>query len=168
MPNAQLDIVRHKPYFIRTSSTFFRYLGVNASYLDNDWERVTINLACTPFDESHTGERIYENVSSVLKDWKIWDITKTCLRDSASNMVAAFNPEHGSELIGLSCVNHQLQLVIGDGLFSLPSVETLIKMCRRLAEHANSSNLFYAAFYRNQEEEGITDKLSIKQDVPTR
>ena len=83
-------------------------------------------------------------------------------------MVAAFNPEHGSKIVGLGCVNHTLQLVINDGLFSLPSVEDVIKMCRRLAEHANSSTTFYTLFYRYQRERGINDNQSIKQDVATR
>ena len=145
------------------------YLGVNGHYLNDNWDRVIINLACKPFDESHTGENIYNNICAVLNDWKIFDKTGPVLRDNAKNMVAAFKPEYGSELIGLGCVNHTLQLVIHDGLFSLPSVETVIKMCRRLAEYANSSNTFYAAFYRFQKEEMDEDgKLSIKQDVSTR
>ena len=144
------------------------YMGVNGHYINKNWDRVIINLACTPFDESHTGENIYNNICGILNDWKIFDKTGPALRDNAKNMVAAFNPEHGSKLVGLGCVNHTLQLVINDGLFSLPSVEGVIKKCRRLAEHANSSTTFYTLLYRYQKEKGIDNNLSIKQDVCTR
>ena len=89
----------------------------------------------------------------------------------AANMVAAFDPEYGSLLNGVGCLNHTLQLVIHDGLFSLPSVKTLIEKCRNLAGHANSSTKFYVEFYKQQREimhKQENELRNIKQDVATR
>ena len=86
-------------------------------------------------------------------------------------MVAAFDPVYGSALTAVGCLNHTLQLVIHDGLFSLPSVKTLIEKCRTLAGHANSSTKFYVEFYKQQKEimkKSENELLVIKQDVATR
>ena len=81
--------------------------------------------------------------------------------------VAAFNVD-GSILNDAGCLNHTLQLVIHDGLFSLPSVETLIAKCRRVATFANHSTNFYTEFYNQQDIYNIKNKPSLKQDVETR
>ena len=115
-----------------------------------------------------SGERIYALLENTLTDWKLLPKTGLCLRDNAANMVAAFNVE-GSVLDSAGCLNHTLQLVIKDGLFSLPSVENLILKCRNLASHANMSTNFYAEFYRCQSEfQNITDHRSLRNDVATR
>ena len=143
------------------------YLGMNSHYLNKDWERVIFNIACIPFDESHTGENIYKKMVSVLQDWDILHMIGPCLRDNAANMKAAFKlPE--CSLRSLGCINHTLQLSINDEIFKLPSVETLIKKCKTLAGHANSSTTFYNEFYKEQRLRGITDRQSLKQDVDTR
>ena len=60
------------------------------------------------------------------------------------------------------------QLVIKEEIFALSSVETLIKKCRDIVTYANSSDKFYAEFYKQQEAMGITDRRSLKGDTPTR
>ena len=88
-----------------------------------------------------------------------------------ANMAAAFDPEHDSLLTGVGCLNHSLQLVIHDGLFSLQSVKALIEKCRTLAGHANSSTKFYVVFHNHQRDimhRRENELLSIKQDVVTR
>ena len=66
------------------------YMGMNCHYLDKEWQRVVFNLACAPFEESHTGENIYRKIKSVLTDWDIFEQAKkgVNLRDNASNMVS--------------------------------------------------------------------------------
>ena len=127
-------------------------------------------LGCSPFDESHTGENIYEKLTSVLSDWDILLKTGPCLRDNAKNMVAAFEVE-GSILEGVGCVNHTLQLSIKDEIFALPSVETVIQKCRDLASHANRSNSFYREFRKNQMEQmnkALHEVKNLRGDVVTR
>ena len=146
------------------------YLGMNGHYLNDDWCRVKFCLGCAPFDESHTGENIYQKLTSVLTDWDLLLKTGPCLRDNAKNMVAAFEVE-GSVLEGVGCVNHTLQLSIKDEIFNLPSVETLITKCRTLASHANRSNHFYRDFRKNQIElmnKKPNEVQNLKGDVVTR
>ena len=143
------------------------YLGYKGNYITDEWERSSFCLGCAPFDERHTGENIYMKLESELLDWNILSKTGLILRDNASNMEAAFDHDH-SILQAEGCLNHTLQLAIKDGLFSLSSVETLIKKCRDLVSHANHSNKFYAEFYKQQEIHGITGRPSLRQDVCTR
>ena len=63
------------------------YMGMNAHYLNNDWERVIFNLACTPFDTNHTGENIYWVLHSEVLAWGIMEKMGLCLRDNDANMV---------------------------------------------------------------------------------
>ena len=144
------------------------YLGINSHHLNKDWERVIFNIACVPFDDSHTAVNIYEKLEFVLKDWNILEKTGPCLRDNAANVKAAFAVPNCT-LRSLGCLNHTLQLCIHDEIFALPSVENLIKKCKTLAGHANSSTKFYNEFYHQQRViQNITDRQSLKQDVDTR
>ena len=60
---------------------------MNATYINENWERVTFNLACTPMNERHTGENISQKLKYQLNEWDILHKTGVCLRDNASNMV---------------------------------------------------------------------------------
>ena len=83
-------------------------------------------------------------------------------------MKAAFNVED-SFLDSIGCLNHTIQLALNDGLFSLPSVNTLMEECRSLVTYANQSIKFYEEFYRQQREiMNITNRQSLTQDNATR
>ena len=142
-------------------------LGVNCHYITEAWERKIFNLGCSPFDESHTAEHIYVKVCSLLEDWGLLAKTSLCLRDNAANVKAAFELED-SCLKSAGCVNHTIQLALKDGIFTLVSVENLLKKCRAIVSFANMSNRFYTVFYEKQELNDITDKRSLKTDCPTR
>lgn len=144
------------------------YLGINSHHLNMDWEREIFNIACVPFDESHTAENIWKHLETVLKDWELMEKTGLCLRDNASNMKAAFNLP-SCALKSFGCLSHTLQLSIQDEIFALTSVENVIKKCKALAGFANSSTNFYTEFYKQQRlQQNITDRQSLKQDVDTR
>ena len=69
----------------------------------------------------------------------------------------------------LGCLNHTIQLALKDGVFALPSVNTLLEKCRALVTHANHSVKFYDEFYKQQREiQNITDRQSLIQDNDTR
>ena len=144
------------------------YLGINGHYLNPAWERVIFNLACTPFDVSHTAENIFEALHWQLYDWDLTSKAGLCLRDNAFNMKAAFELDD-SYLESVGCINHSLQLVIKEEIFALPSVEKVIKKCKDIVTFANSSNKFYPKFYHYQVTlQNITERLSLKGDVSTR
>ena len=155
------------------SSHHSGYMGINLHYLDKDWERVIFNLACTPFDESHTGLNIATTLHTILDDWKIKSKMAVCLRDNAKNMISAFNEENQEayqiKLVSAGCMNHTLQLAIKDEIFLQPSVETILLKCRSVVSYANSSNKFYPEFYKNQVEKmNETDRKCLKSDNATR
>ena len=149
------------------------YMGVNLHYLDNDWERVIFNLACTPFDITHTGLNIATSLHTILDDWKIKSKMGVCLRDNAANMISAFSDEsqeaYQIKLVSAGCMNHTLQLAIKDEIFLQPSVEAVLRKCRSVVSYANSSNKFYPEFYKNQVEKmNNNDRNSLKSDNDTR
>ena len=66
-------------------------------------------------------------------------------------MVLAFNLEE-STIDGIGCLNHSLQLVIEDELFSMESVKKLIAKARRICTHASHSNAFNRNLEKKQEQ----------------
>ena len=79
------------------------YLGLNGHYLTPDWKRTIFNMACVPFDESHTGVHIYERLILEIVSWDIVEKVGPCLRDNAANMVAAFEVIITDYLAGPEC-----------------------------------------------------------------
>ena len=74
-----------------------------------------MNIACVPFNESHTAQNIWNLVDDVLIDWKIENLVTTALRDNAANVTAAFF-QPGCNIDSFGCFSHLLQLVIKDKL----------------------------------------------------
>ena len=152
-------------------------------------------MACTPMDYSHTGVNIMKVLMDQVEAWEVTGKVGPCVRDNASNMVATFKAPHAPEacyidsfngqclengenmedslhiqhpLVSIGCLNHTLQLAINDEIYSMASVDNLLAKCRAVVTHANLSTTFYNVFYEKQRMTGITDRLSLKQDVATR
>ena len=71
--------------------------------------------------------------------------------------------------MNVTCLAFTFQLVIKAECFSLVSVENIIKKCRALVSHANQSTNFYVELYKQEEMQmGVTNRLNLIQDVPTR
>ena len=149
------------------------YMGINLHYISKEWERVILNLACAPFDVSHTGLHITQKLHSVLQEWEIESKMGPCVRDNAKNMKSAFNAENQAEyqvhLESVGCMNHTLQLAINDEIFEQVGVENILRKCRSVVSYANSSNKFYPEFYKNQEVlMNSKDRATLKTDNDTR
>ena len=85
-------IDRDNPEFVACqldgwSSYRHGYMGMLISYLTKNWKRVSICLACSPFDNHHTGENIADWLDSKLTSWKVLDRTTVVISDTASNMI---------------------------------------------------------------------------------
>jgi hypothetical protein len=48
-------------------------LGINAYFVDNDWNRRSVLLGVQPFQNSHTGDNIADLVVEVLKFFEVED-----------------------------------------------------------------------------------------------
>ena len=47
------------------------FLGINGHYIDANWVRKKINLACSVFNTEHTGINIWKQIDEVLEDWDL-------------------------------------------------------------------------------------------------
>ena len=143
------------------------YLGVNITYI-HEWERKNFNIACTPFDESHTGSNLFKLLLFITDKWEITSKIHAGVRDNAANVKKLFK-EDGCSWVDFGCLNHSLQLVIKANLFCLTSVEAVIKKAKALASFCNSSNHFYQQIMKQQETHrpGLPS-LGLLNDVETR
>ena len=117
------------------------FIGLLVNYITGGWKRVSLTLACTQFDESHTSENLGNWLEQKLERWKVLDKTTVVISDSAANMVHMmdFLPDH---MEMNKCLNHLLQLVINDEIFVKPEITNLVKAVRGITNYASNSNLF--------------------------
>ena len=141
---------------------------LNAHFIDQEFNRHKIHLECNVFNEKQTGLNIIERVIAILIDWGLIDKVTKALRDSAANMVAAFNSDLSS-IEAFSCLLHLLQLVIEEYLFELASVKDVIEKCRRLVALSNQSNSFHHELRKQQQLHFPGETiLALIQDIVTR
>ena len=86
-------------------------------------------------------------MKDVLEKWDLMQVTTVALRDDAKNMIKAFTMV-GCYILDFHCLNHGLQLVIGDELLEMLSVKNMIGMVKAVVNHAQLSNNFYAELFR--------------------
>ena len=107
-------------------------------------------------------------IKNVLEDWEILLIVLFALRDGAENMKKAFK-EGDCYILDFWCLIHNLQLVVEGGLLTLASVKKLILSVKKVVNHAQLSNNFYAELFKQEEMQmGITNHLVLINDVETR
>ena len=49
------------------------YIGMQVNYITPSWKRVNICLACSPFDDHHTGQKLGNWLEEKLGIWKVLD-----------------------------------------------------------------------------------------------
>ena len=145
------------------------YMGLMANFINEDWRRAKVCLACAPFDISHTGENVARWVEMECDKWGITEDVGVVTTDTAANMIkmAQYLPMN---FFHCGCLNHILQLVIKDELFEKPSIKALIKTCRHICTFANQSVQLSQSVVTKQIEAGKEKSqcLLLLQDVPTR
>ena len=143
------------------------YMGLLISYLTKDWKRVSLCLACSPFDSNHTGEIIGEWLDTKLASWKVLDRTHVVISDTASNMIKSmeFLP---NSMEHCGCLNHIMQLSINDEVFEKAEVKNIIAKVKVFTNYYEKSTLLSAALVKQQEECGFEQVKQIVKDVKTR
>ena len=81
--------------------------------------------------------------------------------------IAAFK-EDGCLIIDVGCLNHSLQLVLKEQVFSMDSIKRMIDKARKISTHANHSTVFSNRLEEKQRQLGIERPLVIIGDCPTR
>ena len=148
------------------SSTHHGYVGVNVHYIGSDWKRVKINIGCKKFDESHTGAAMAKFIEELTQVWDIYYNISIGVTDSAANMIKMFEYLPWQHV---DCGNHSFQLVLNDEIFTMVSVETLVKKCRAVCTYGNKSWQFTQDLIKAQAtEENQGQGKYLVQDVVTR
>lgn len=145
-----------------TSRSKHGYLGLTATWINQNFEILDVLLEITYFPTPHTAEAIADVIKNSIKKWKIEDRVITITTDNGSNMIAAINKL--SPITRLSCVAHTLQLAIGKGL----------KLVQVLTNHAKQLINFFSTqkqierLVKAQKDSGYEERLQPIQDVSTR
>ena len=165
-------IVKDQPEFVACqldgwSSYRHGYMGLLISYLTKSWKRVSLCLACSPFDDHHTGENIADWLDNKLTTWKVLDKATVVISDTASNMLKSMefmpnNMEH------CGCLNHVLQLAINDETFQKPEVQNIMAKVKAFITYHSMSVLLSSALEKKQKELGWEKVLQPVKDVKTR
>ena len=143
------------------------YMGMLISYLTKNWKRVSLCLACSPFDDHHTGENIAEWLDSKLTSWKVLDKTTVVISDTASNMIKSME-YLPNDMEHCGCLNHVLQLSINDEIFEKPEVKNIMSKVKAFINYHSISVLLAAALEKAQKDLGWEKVLQPVKDVKTR
>ena len=65
--------------------------------------------------------------SVISDDWSLVDKTHIAVRDTAANIISAFN-QPGCDIIDCDCINHVLQLALNDEVLEQQNVKNLKAM----------------------------------------
>ncbi|QQP36332.1 Uncharacterized protein FKW44_021398, partial [Caligus rogercresseyi] len=124
-----------------------------------------IVLQCQEFKGSHTAAAISSAFDSMFERWGI-DRTKVhaVLSDNARNMAKAMDD---SDLRGIRCVAHTLQIAVNEGVLSQHSIVDIVATGRKIVGHFKHSPLAYSRLQTIQEQFGMYPKR-FQQDVSTR
>jgi hypothetical protein len=138
------------------------YLGLTATWINQNFEIIDVLLEITYFPAPHTAERIANIIKKVIKKWEIEDRVITITTDNGANMVAAIRELAPIER--LSCAAHTLQLAIGKGL---KHVENLAARAKQLINFFSTQKQV-ERLIKIQKDSGYEEQLHLIQDVSTR
>lgn len=79
---------------IWTDTSMRSFIGFEVQGIDDDWEKVKVNICSQQLTGSHNNEKIFKMFMDVVNEYKIGDKIFKIISDGASNMVKAFNKEH--------------------------------------------------------------------------
>jgi hypothetical protein len=143
------------------------YLGMLVNYISPAWKRVSLCLACSPYDDHHTGDNIGNWLEEKLSTWKVLDKTTVVVSDTASNMLRMmeFLP---NDMKHNDCLNHVLQLAINDEVFVKPEVTNIVANVKAFVNYCSHSVLLSESLRKKQVDLGYSSIKALVQDVRTR
>ena len=90
------------------------YIGVTASFMNNEFKIYDILLECKYLPYPHTAVAIKESLISIINNWNLQEKIVAVTSDNGSNMVKAMS--YLPDIIRIPCTAHTLQLAIGKAL----------------------------------------------------
>jgi len=112
-------------------------------------------LQAGKFNQRHTADNIF----SIVSHWSIMCV----LRDGGSNFVAGLNC---AGVTNVTCLAHNLQRVIHDGVLALKDIQDLLAARRRIVGHYKHSNVAFHALQKIQAQLELK-VCALYQDEPT-
>ncbi|XP_023217520.1 zinc finger BED domain-containing protein 1-like isoform X1 [Centruroides sculpturatus] len=148
---------------IWTSVSNQTYLTVTAHFIHDD--EMHARVLCTrKLINTLTAENIGSVLSTILKEWDVFDKVVTVVSDDKANIKSAiidYLKKHHH-----SCVVHTLNLSINEAINLITELNTVIKKCRGLVRYFKHSVLFIEKLKKVQVQMGYPI-LKVKQDVAT-
>ena len=113
-----------------TSSQQECFLSFTVHYIDESLNRKMIVVRTIPFNKSHTAHKIKEKINETIRNWHFQQDPAVILRDSASNVVKAFQ-----DMNGIACTIHTLQLVLKHSIIKDTKLAALAKKARAIVKN---------------------------------
>ncbi len=145
-----------------TSRSKHGYLGLTATWINQNFEIMNVLLEITYFPTPHTAIEIASTIKKIMQKWKIEDRVITITTDNGANIVSAIHEL--KPIKRLSCAAHTLQLAIGKGL---KLVETLTTHAKQLINFFSTQKQI-ERLIKVQKDSGYEELLHLIQDVSTR
>ena len=139
-----------------------RYLGLTATWINQNFEIMDVLLEIIYFLTSHTADAIANTIKNIIKKWEIENHVVSITIDNGANMIAAI--QKLAPIKWFSYAAHTLQLAIGKGL----------KLVEVLATHAKQLINFFSTqkqierLIKIQKDIGYEEPLHLIQDISIR
>lgn len=138
------------------------YLGLTATWINQDFEIMDVLLEISYFPSPHTAYAISDFIKKAIRKWEIESHVISVTTDNGANMVAAIR--NLRPIKRLSCAAHTLQLAINKGL---KLVENLVLHVKRLINFFSTQKQI-ERLIKVQKDIGYEEPLHLIQDVSTR
>jgi hypothetical protein len=145
-----------------TSRSKHGYLGLTATWINQNFEIVDVLLKICYLPSPHTADVIANTIKNIIQEWEIEDRVITITTDNGANMVAAIRKL--TPIKRLSCAAHTLQLAIGKGL---KLVNALTIRAKQLINFFSTQKQI-ERLIKVQKDGGYEEPSHLIQDVSTR
>lgn len=147
-----------------TSRIQDHYITVNAHYLTEMWQPVTVNLTTEVMRDRETADNVGSRLEEVAEEWGIGQKITAIVTDNARNMVRAIEHLNVSQPNDVTCSAHTLQLAIRDGL-NIPKIKEVCGKASKIVAHFHHSHLAQNQLSKRQEVLGLQKKKLIQSCV---
>lgn len=133
------------------------FLGMTVHYVDNNFNLISKALAVDESTERHTTENVRAEIESVIQDFKLDGKVVAVVTDNAANMIAAMRT---SNIVGVGCAAHSLQIAVKKALTASNTTEVLAKT-RRIVGHVKHSPANYRELKELMKEKGEPEEALV-------
>jgi hypothetical protein len=148
-----------------TSKNNDSYLALTAHYVNNSFEMKNVLLGVRNVQESHTASNIKDHLEDIIVNWGLsQELEQFIVTDNGRNIKNAVG---AMNVVPLTCVAHNIQLVVRGAREEVQEVELVLKKVIKLVGYYKHSSAATARLNEVQSRSGATPKKLI-QCVPTR